>query len=209
MTCQRACWRILTRSPSPGSELRRSILGREEWIQHGDCCRMPSIVRYPFRPCLMCLLIAGIGVTAGLRTSRKEGGRQTDDWDGLCDAYTFLGHIHLMAARDAPKVILPDPRKLFDSRFTDSADASWLRRSFQNKTCCLREHALPTSTRGSRQKPSKKLKRLCNALTRSSVQGRGWPCLSDEVSPHSLNMFRLLINARSNDGLDEPSFPGS
>ncbi|KAJ9120877.1 hypothetical protein QFC22_002812 [Naganishia vaughanmartiniae] len=37
--------------------------------------------------------------------------RQTQDYDGMCDAYTFLGHIHLMAARSAPKTILEHPKQ--------------------------------------------------------------------------------------------------
>ncbi|KAJ9105261.1 hypothetical protein QFC21_001628 [Naganishia friedmannii] len=36
--------------------------------------------------------------------------RQEQDYDGMCDAYTFLGHIHLMAARSAPKTVLEHPR---------------------------------------------------------------------------------------------------
>lgn len=36
---------------------------------------------------------------------------RTNDFDALCDAYTFLGHIHLIEARDAPKIILPNASK--------------------------------------------------------------------------------------------------
>ncbi|GHJ84363.1 hypothetical protein NliqN6_0765 [Naganishia liquefaciens] len=46
-----------------------------------------------------------------LETAVQTRFTRTSDLDALCDAYTFLGHIHLIEARDAPKIILPNARQ--------------------------------------------------------------------------------------------------
>ena len=69
-------------------------------VTRHECCWRPL-----FRVNTTRVVSEGLAYKCHSSTARFT---RTNDLDALCDAYTFLGHIHLIEARDAPKIILPN-----------------------------------------------------------------------------------------------------